>query len=139
MNMNIVYLLILIPTEAFRFKQHKYHQQIDPKNLSCSEIECLTPIKQLMHDKIEAINGVRDFDNEIAPMDHMFDDMMDMTSGASADELLQGILCLTFLIKYQKYLKKDDTSKSTRSTRFSGYIFWASVLVNFLRNIHPVV
>lgn len=136
--MNIVYLLILIPAEAFRFKQHKHYQQIDPKNLSCSEIECITPIQQLMHDKIELISGVRDFDNEIAPMDHMFDDMMDMTSGASADEILQGILCLTFLIRYQKYLKKDETI-SPRSTRFSGYIFWASVLVNFLRNIHPVV
>ena len=127
-----IILLIVIPAASMAFK---FPPTIQPyqKNLTI-----------VLHEKMEFIDTIKELKDEISPMQHVMDDLMDIpSSGLNGNELLEGFLCISFLFRYRRYLKNRNGKRSSSSTppppssSMPTYFFWLSVILNFLRNIHP--
>jgi len=143
MRVNILYLLILIRSQSFCMKPPNIIIQYTSKNITTND--ATTPIQTLMNEKLDAIDDVKEFYSKLTPIDRVFDGIIDVNGIPPAPittvSILEGVLLISFLLKYKKYLLKHQTGgalSSKRSKNESSVIFWLSVLVNFTRNIHPV-
>ena len=142
MRVNILYLLILIRSQSFCMKPPNIIIQYTAKNLTTNDAAA-TPIQTLMNEKLDAIDDVKEFYSKMTPIDRVFDGIMDVNGIPPAPittvSILEGVLLISFVLKYKKYLMKQQAGPSSkRSKNESSVIFWLSVLINFTRNIHPV-
>lgn len=89
--------------------------------------------------------------DELSPADRVFDNLMDAPYGLTNIESIETILWLSLLIKFRKHFLKQpleskqllnyhqDEPLQQHSSKgvVSCWMFWISVLFNFLRNTPP--
>jgi hypothetical protein len=112
-------------------------------NKSFYNITTLTPLETLIHDSHQMDMLYSKTSDELMPIEHLFDEIVEVRSLNSVESM--NIFLLISFVSYsisrikKKEKTKDIVKNKITKEHLSVYIFIISVWINFTRNIHPVL
>jgi len=112
------------------------------QNVSSIESE-QSPMQILMDEKRQSMRELNQITSTISPVEHIFDDMIDMRT--LSDVQMIDIIILSIFTYYsqkiirRKFKKSEQSSSSYSRKGGRGLVFVLSIVYNFLRNVQPVI